>query len=156
MKPTLLRAVLVTTLSATTGCTAISFSAVGSLADLGNSAVSFGNDKYYFGKLTTAEMADPDTARVAMFAAATDLGLYLKAPGDYDDGDENFAFLDERGMQIGVEIQRRSASLVRIKVDVGAFGNEVTARLFLARMRCHLPSASGPFVEVHPATAPVK
>jgi hypothetical protein len=156
MKSTLLCAAISTALVASGGCTAISFSAIGSLADLGNSAVSFGNDKYYFGKLTTAEMTDVGTARVAMFDAATDLGLYLKAPGDYEDGDENFAFLDEKGMQVGVELERRTASLVRIKVDVGPFGNEVTARLFLARMRRHLPHASGPFVEVRPTTTPTK
>jgi hypothetical protein len=144
MKSFLLQTTIAIGLLACTGCTAISFSAIGSIADLGNSAVTVGRDKYYFGKLTTAEMTDLPTARRAALAAARDLGLYLKAPETIDDGTLEFAFLDEDGTQIGVALTRRSGSLTRIKCDVGIFGSEVTDRLFLLRMRAHLPAPNAP------------
>jgi hypothetical protein len=128
------------------GCTLLTFSSLGSIAELGNSAVSVGSDKFYFGKLTTAENTDAKTALDAALAAGVDLGLTLKAPDTEKNGDINLAFLDEHHMQIGVEIDRRTAKMVRIKVDVGLFGNEVSARLFLARMRVHLPHPNDPHV----------
>jgi hypothetical protein len=131
-----------------TGCTAISFSAIGSIADLGNSAVTVGRDKFYFGKLTTAEMTDVAAARRATLAAAKDLGLFLKAPETVDGTSVEFAFLDEEGTQIGVELARRSATLTRIKCDVGLFGSEVTDRLFLLRMRAHLPTPNAPVRQI--------
>jgi hypothetical protein len=38
-----------------------------------------------------------------------------------------------------VDVQARTARLVRLRVDVGWFGSQQTARLLLARLRAHLP-----------------
>ena len=135
------------------GCTLLSFSTIGSLASLGNSSVSAGRDKYSFGRLTTAENASFEQAVNATLAAADDLGLKVKTP--VSQGSEptraDVAFVDDNGTQIGVHIVRRTPRLVDVRVDVGwFFGSEVTDRLFLVRLRTHLPPADA----ARPSAAP--
>ena len=124
------------------GCTLISFSAISSIASLGNSSVSEGRDSYFFGKLKTAEMARFDLARSAVKAAAADLGLKARIPEKLTADRSEMGFVDDGGEQIGVRIDRRAGNLIRLRVDVGLFGSEVTDRLFLLRVRAHLPGAA--------------
>lgn len=136
------RLLLIPTLGAlalTGGCAAIPLSAIGSIASLGNSSVTVGRDSYFFGKLTTAEMCTYDAARAAVRAAAADLGLRPKWPEDEKNGTSEMAFLDVKDEQVGVRIERLSDTMVRIRIDIGLLGPEVDGRLFLMRVRAHLP-----------------
>jgi len=54
---------------------------------------------------------------------------------------------DDRDSKVRIDIDRRSRTLCRLKIDVGLMGSEPTARLVLARMRMNLPK---------PATQPVR
>ncbi len=53
------------------------------------------------------------------------------------------AFVDDKGAQIGVRVERRTPKLLFLREDVGIlaslFGAEVTDRLFLLHLRQHLP-----------------
>ena len=42
------------------------------------------------------------------------------------------------------DIEWLSGKLTRLRIDVGLFGSEVTARLFLARLRLYLPAEPPP------------
>ena len=131
-------------LAATPGCTFLSFSTIGSLASLGDSTVSVGRDKYSFGRLTTVENASFEQTVDAVMAAADDLGLKVRTPVSQGAAptQADVAFVDDNGTQIGVHVVRRSARMVDLRVDVGwFFGSEVTDRLFLVRLRTHLPPA---------------
>jgi hypothetical protein len=124
------------------GCAAIPLSAIGSVASLGNSSVSSGRDSYFFGKLTTAEMCSYAAARAAVKSAAADLSLRPRWPEQDKNGTSESAFLDEKDEQVGVRIERLTNSLVRIRVDIGLLGPETDGRLFLMRVRAHLPRAT--------------
>ncbi len=130
-----------------TGCLAtLPLSSLSSLSSLGASSVTVGRDTYSFGKLHSAELAEFFATEDAARLAARDLGMHLtQSPVISDDGSEiNMAFADDKGAQIGVQIERRTTKLLFLREDVGIvqslFGAEVTDRLFLLHLRQHLPA----------------
>jgi hypothetical protein len=126
------------------GCAAIPLATLGTVAGISTSAVSTGREIFTLGKLDTAEMADYPDAVAATRLAAADLWLKPKGPEKLKDGSADLTFVDEKGATVEVEVQRRTEMLVRIRVSVGLFGSEVTARLFLTRLELHLTPVKPP------------
>jgi hypothetical protein len=136
-------AILAISLAAgSSGCATLGLATLGTLAGAAGSAISTGKEVYGLGKLDAAEMARLDQALVATHQAADDLGLTFKPDPKAHQKDPSIVdlpFADDKGACVKVRIERRAERLVRIRVDVGWFGSEVTAHLFLTRMRAHLP-----------------
>jgi hypothetical protein len=128
------------------GCAAIPLATLGTLGGITASAVTTGRDVYKQGKLDTAEMATYDEIVHATLAAADDLDLTKREVNLWDDGHADVTCVDEHGAAVTIKLQRRTRTMSWIRIDVGAFGSEVAARLFLSRLRAHLPVA--------PSTAP--
>ena len=123
------------------GCAAIPVAAVGALAGAGATAVSAGNDISRLGKIDTAEMASFDQVVSAARLGATDLCLRQEGDEQRDHGVLRLHFADDKGAGVKVDVEARTARLVRLRVDVGWFGSQQTARLVLWRLRAHLPRA---------------
>jgi hypothetical protein len=130
----------------TGGCAALTLATLGTIAGSAGSAISTGREVYELGKLDAAEMARFDQAVLAAQQAADDLGLQFKPYPKGKPSDQSIMvlpFVDERGSRVKVRLERRAERLVLIRVDVGWFGSEVTAHLFLTRLRSHLPRPPG-------------
>ena len=124
------------------GCAALPLAALGTLAGSAGSAISTGREVYELGKLDAAEMVRFDQAVLAAQQAADDLGLQFKPFPTSTGKDQSIMILpfqDEKGSRVKVRLERRAERLVLVRVDVGWFGSEVTAHLFLTRIRAHLP-----------------
>jgi hypothetical protein len=124
------------------GCAAIPLATLGTIAGAAGSAVSTGRDVYSLGKLDTAEMATLAEVAQATRAARVELGLKTDPKPRHSSkaGILRMAFLDDKCDRIAVRLERCAPRLVLIRVDVGWFGSETVARLFLARLRVHLPA----------------
>ena len=124
--------------------------ALGTIAGAASSAASAGGEIYSLGKLDSAENARPDQAVAAARAAADDLGLKprpIKPEQEHPSKDSSITklpFLDDKCAKVNVTVERRAARLVHVRINVGLFGSQETARLFLARLRAHLPAKSTP------------
>jgi len=125
------------------GCAGLTAATIGTVAGVAASAVSTGTDLYRLGKLDTAEMSHFEETVEAVRQSAQDLSLRTTGRKDKE-GSAEFAFADDKNASIKVRLDRRTQTLVRIRIDVGFLGSEVTARLFLARLRAHLPPSASP------------
>lgn len=124
------------------GCATLTLATLGALAGTAGSAISTGKEVYGLGKLDAAEMARLDQAVAATHQAADDLGLQFKPNSNAHQKDPSIVklpFTDDKASWVTVTIERRAERLMRVRIDIGFFGSEVTARLFLARLRAHLP-----------------
>ena len=130
------------------GCASLTLATLGTVAGAAASAVSTGKDVYGLGKLDSAEMADFDQTISAAQLAAAEIGLTPKYdPQFHSEKDRSIMqllFVDDKRSEVRVKIERRAWRLVRIRIDVGIFGSEVTARLVLDRLRSHLPVPAKP------------
>ena len=126
------------------GCAAVPLATLGAVAGATASAVSTGNDIYQLGKLDTAEMARFNDAVPAARRAAAELCLEAQGSERRKRGGLLLSFADAKGAGLKVLVERRTDMLTRVRVDVGWFGSEPTARLFLSRMRAHLPKPPAP------------
>jgi len=136
------------------GCEAIPLATIGTVAGISTSAVSTGREIFTLGKLDTAEIAGYPEALVAARQAAAELALEPKGPEKLKEWKAELEFLDEKGATVGVTVERRTEKLVRIRISVGLFGSEVTARLFLTRLRVFLPPVKGLQPQIPASTAP--
>lgn len=125
------------------GCEAIPLAMLGTIAGAAGSAASAGREVFALGKLDTAEQVEFEQAVAAARQTAADLGLHLAPPKHdcrkKDPTVEELHFLDDKRAKLSVRLDRRAPRLVMIRIDVGWFGKEVTAHLFLTRLRAHLP-----------------
>lgn len=140
------------------GCATLTLATLGSILGSAGSAVSAGQEVYNLGKLDAAEMARLDQAVLATHQAADDLTLQFKPDPKAHQKDPaivELPFIDDKKDKIHVRLERRAERLVWIRIDVGWFGSEVTAHLFLSRLRAHLPRPNPPNrpseVDVDPA-----
>lgn len=125
----------------TSGCITASILTLGSVLGALGSAASTGSSVYKLGKLDTAVMASYDDTRSAVRAAASDLRLKACVDGPQDHL-KTFWFIalcDRKHTETDVIIERRAQELCRLRVDVGIFGDEPTARLVMHRIHVHLP-----------------
>jgi hypothetical protein len=140
--------------SALGGCAAIPLATIGTVAGITSSAVSTGRTVFTLGKLDTAEMAGyPETLEAAR-AAATDLYLKPKGPDQLKDWSGTLTFVDEKDGKVEVTVERRTEMMVRLRIDMGLFGSQVTAELFLTRLRLHLPPVKPPQPQTPASTEP--
>ena len=126
------------------GCAAVPIAALGSVLGVTASAVSTGGDIYRLGKLDAVEVATFDEAVEAAYLAAAELRLTNKGAEPRKGGAVQVSFADDKGAGMKVRVEPRTPRLVRVRVDVGWFGSEMTARLFLTRLRVYLPKLSAP------------
>lgn len=130
-----------------TGCATLTLATLGSILGTAGSAASAGADVYNLGKLDAAEMARLDQVMLATHQAADDLTLQFKPDPKAKQKDPaivEMPFIDDKKDKINVRLERRAERLVWIRIDVGWFGSEVTAHLFLERLRAHLPKEARP------------
>ena len=125
------------------GCAAIPLAALGTALGVGASAVSTGASVYSLGKLNSAEHATADAVRHAAEATADELD-FRTLRGGFDEAGRVYTvrWADALGATLDVVIDQRSARLTWLRIDVGVFGNEPTARLILERIRARLPNAN--------------
>jgi hypothetical protein len=138
----LLIAVILPCLPLLSGCAGVTLATLGSIAGATATAAQAGTEVYTLGKLDTAEMASQETAVNAVRLAADDLGLKLQPPEprrNHDPSVEDFRFLDDKNTAISVRVEALTRSMVQMRIEVGIFGSEVSAHLFLTRVRAHLP-----------------
>jgi hypothetical protein len=125
------------------GCGAVTAATLGTIAGAATSAAQAGEEVFALGKLDTAEMASMESAVTAVRGAASDLSLHVKCDPCHRKKDatvEDFLFVDDKGKEIAIRVDAHSPTLSQIRIDVGVFGSEVTAHLFLTRLRAHLPA----------------
>jgi hypothetical protein len=124
------------------GCAAASVATVGSIAGIAASSISTGAEIYNLGKLDAVEMDRFEDCDTAVRLAVSDLQLSIikDAFDPRKSGRRSFRLSDDLKETIDIRVQRRTERLTAIRIDVGLFGSEPTARLVLARIRAHLPS----------------
>jgi len=134
------------------GCAAIPLATVGTVAGISTSAVSTGREIFTLGKLDDAEIAGYPETLEATRRAAAELHLSPK-PEKLKPWAAELVFVDEQGATVEVDVERRTGTLVRVRIDVGLFGSEVTARLFLTRLRLYLPPVNPPLPQTRASDA---
>jgi hypothetical protein len=140
----LVRAVCLLLLMLTcTGCAGLGLTAAASAIGSVGSALDTGTSVYQNGKLDSAEMATLDQCTRAIRAAAEELGLRIMTDKPAGHGKYRMAMVDDRDKVIDIWLDQRSKSLARLRIDVGLFGSEPTARLILGRFRLHLAKIRG-------------
>jgi hypothetical protein len=127
------------------GCAALPLATIGTAIGTVSSAAAGGSEVYSLGKLDDAFDVDYGLCRRATILAAADLALHMTTNREDDPKKRiwHFRFIDDLGSKIDVTIEGRARHLCRVRVDVGWFGSEPTAKLFMDRIRLHLPSGSG-------------
>lgn len=126
------------------GCATATLATLGTVIGVGSSAASAGSDIFGLGKLNSAEMAPHAEAIEAVRRAANDLSLKSYGPDKVKGDVTELAYIDDQNATIYVTIDRRTPTMIRVRLNVGIFGSELTARLFLSRLRAHLPRANPP------------
>ncbi len=128
------------------GCALIPVATLGAVFDIAGAAVSTGPAVYAAGKLDTAFMADSSQVEDAVRRAAAD--LHLKIVHDCSQSKRGDVWLfqleDDWKSRIEVNLERRTPTLCRCRVNVGLFGSEPTARLVMGRIELHLPPTPVP------------
>jgi hypothetical protein len=122
--------------SAAGGCAGLPLASVAGLAA---TSVSTGADVYNMGKLDSVDMMSLDANIGAVHQAVQDLKLTIQTQEGYKAQHWRCMIVDERGTRFRVYLEGRTERLCRTRVDVGVFGSEPTARLFLKRMRKLVP-----------------
>ncbi len=125
-------------LAAVSGCAPLAIGSVGSLAGLTTTAVSAGGGAFRLGKLHASEMMPDEAVKHAVRHAADELDLRCTHDREAGEGVWRFVFKDERDETIRARVDRRTANLTALLIDVGWFGSEATARLFLTRIHTRL------------------
>lgn len=93
------------------------------------------------GTQSSAQLATYDQTVDAARYAISDMGLTITEDGG--DGEKHsFRFRDDRDAKGGVRVIRLTDSLVRLQVQVGAFGDKELGELVLARVRSALGYAN--------------
>ncbi|MBX3386669.1 MAG: DUF3568 family protein [Phycisphaeraceae bacterium] len=104
----------------------------------GASAAQTGATVFTQGKLTTFEPVEFHEAVESLRIAADRLNLQLRIdePGEGDETDRRIRLVydDERKQSFVVVIQRRTATITRISVDVGTYGPVGMANLLILEM----------------------
>lgn len=128
------------------GCAAIPLATLGAIAGAAGSAASTGQEIYGMGKLDTAELQRGLDVSLAARKAALEMGLDRRPnPKEMNAKDpfvEELEFVDRKGERVTVRIDQRAERLVLLRIDVGIFGSEPFAHLFLNRLRTHLPGSA--------------
>jgi len=135
------------------GCITSSLITIGTVLGALGSAASTGSDVYKLGKLEAALMTDAPACHSAVLSSANDLGLKVQIDQhslQHTDKEKvdvwEMTLRDKLDAPVGIRIEGRTDKMCRCRVDVGIFGSEPTAHLFMERIRAnlHLPPDSPP------------
>jgi hypothetical protein len=110
--------VLCILLASTYGCTAC---IIGSAGTVGAGATEAGVTRFELGKVTRFELARYEDVIEASRLAAEDLSLDLKEH-KIEKNRASFRYVDDKEQKIDLLIERRTDTIIYIKVDVGIFG----------------------------------
>jgi hypothetical protein len=152
-----LKSVLFTALLlvACNGCITGSLITIGTVLGALGSAASTGSDVYKLGKLDAVLMTSAPICHAAVLNSANDLGLKVEIDQQIDKKNDvwEMTVRDQLKSPVGIHIESRTDKMCRCRVDVGFFGSEPTARLFMERIRAHLnlPAVPVAFDPNHPA-----
>ena len=134
-KNTLMLAVLCILLASSYGCTTACL--VGSAATVGAGATEAGVTRFEMGRVTRFEIAQYEDVIVASRLAAENLSLDLKEE-KIEENRASFRYLDDKDQKIDLLIERRTDTLIYIRVDVGIFGPQGLALLTLNQILLEL------------------
>ena len=130
----LMLAVLCILLASNCGCTAC---LVGSAATVGAGAAEAGVTRFEMGRVTRFEIAQYEDVMEASRLAAKNLSLDLKEE-KIEENRASFRYLDDKDQKIDLLIERRTDTLIYIRVDVGIFGPQGLALLTLNQILSEL------------------
>lgn len=128
------------------GCTAATVASAGAIIGAAGSSISTSSEVFQMGKLDAVDMTEFERQIEGVRCAARDLSLTMEKEEHNAPGQWRCTIADVRKTRFRVYVDRRSETLCRTRVDVGFFGSEPTARLFLTRVRLNVGG---------PATQPV-
>lgn len=134
-KNALMLAVLCILLANTYGCTTACL--VGSAATVGAGAAEAGVTRFEMGRVTRFEIAQYEDVIEASRLAAKNLSLDLKEE-KIEENRALFKYLDDKDQKIDLLIERRTDTLIYIRVDVGIFGPQGLALLTLNQILLEL------------------
>ena len=122
------------------GCATLTLTTVGTIV---GSVADPVQGFFSAGKLHSAEMVDFRTAVAAARQAANDLGMRpVEVPRSRQGKDPTVLelwFVDDKCHRLTVKLERRARSLALVDINVGFFGSNPVAHLYLDRLRKHLP-----------------
>ena len=141
-------------LLAASGCATVTVATAGTIAGIAATSISTGAEVYKWGKLDAVEMDTFEDSVAAVRLAARDLQLKIVKDLKPDAKQDRWSFLlsDDLKDTISIDLDRRTQRLTAMRINVGLFGSEPTARLVLARIRTHLPSLAAPGRSAAPTT----
>lgn len=136
------------------GCAAASIGTASVFAGLAATVVTTGADVYHLGKLDSVDMGHQDEMITAVRRAADELSLTIYAETWESDHVWYVQLKDDHDSKFGVTIDGRTNNMCRVRINVGIFGSEPTAKLFLIRLRENLPKVHQvrPKLTTEPAT----
>lgn len=118
------------TVSGVAGC-GVELAVIGAAA----SAASAGSAVYARGKLQASWLGPFDIVVGAAEEACGDMGLQLmESRGDVTKGVWTIVAMDDHKDKIVVSVHRQTYQLTEFQIDVGLFGKQATAQLYLKRM----------------------
>jgi hypothetical protein len=122
------------------GCITASLATLGTVLGAVGTAASTGSDVYHLGKLEAAVFSNATDCHAAALLASIDLDLRLKIDQRTDKPQQvwEMTLVDKFDTPVGIHIEYRTAKFCLCRVDVGIFGSEPTAHLFMDRIRAHL------------------
>ena len=123
------------------GCEIVTLATVSTMLDIAGTVATTGPEVFSMGKLSTALMADDGEIQKAVRRAGADLHLHLVRDRQEKSYRNiwDFQFQDDRKSKIEVTVEKRAGMLCWLRVNVGIFGSEPTARLIMHRIESHLP-----------------
>ena len=126
------------------GCITGSIITLGTVLGALGSAASTGSDVYKLGKLDAVLDASASDCHLAAVQTAKELGLMITIDEHSDPPEDVFEMTmhDDQKSPVGVHIERRTAVVCRVRIDVGFFGSEPTTKLFMQHLRANLHLAA--------------
>lgn len=121
------------------------------LAGAGVDAALFGAQVFINGTLESAHIAPLHEVTAATLQTFEDL-KFTKVKSTINDRVASIRTMDDSGRTIKVELQRRSESVTRIDIRVGALGDQSMSQLILSCIQSRLPSMPGNSSPVRPST----
>jgi len=122
------------------GCITSSIITLGTVLGALGSAASTGSDVYKLGKLDAVLYASATDCHRGVIQTAKEMGLMIVTDDHVNPREDvwEMTLHDEKKSPVGIHIERRTAVMSRVRIDVGIFGSEPTTRLFMQQLRINL------------------
>lgn len=120
-------------------CTGLEPAAISAGASAAQSGATF----FTQGKFSSVELAGFEDAMKAVGKAAEEMSLLLDEE-ELEPKRARLVYEDEQGQSMVVVVERRSATVTQIQADVGTFGENGLASLFMRQMAAQLAAMRVP------------